>query len=326
VFDGDPGRGQVERVEIGSAASGMNHEIGVNRHLSSLRPSPHPETAARALDCLDRRAGLNVDADFRELLHEPSHELGVEARQHALRSLQHGHLRTRARSDMRELGRDIATPDHDDSLRQFLELHECLAGDGVLRTGKAERDRACASGNHNVTALERAVFDYDRVRAAEARHTVKGIDALFSKTLRALPWYGIGEGPLEGDQLFPVDAQLPSNAAFAAGDPVGISLSSSLKLLAVSVLGRGSSPAISIIRGRTVWGPKMRGRPIAWAEVFVPGAGWITFDPTHRSVGGFNLIPVAVARDIRQAMPVTGSFVGMPDEFQEMSVEVLVTS
>lgn len=34
----------------------------------------------------------------------------------------------------------------------------------------------------------------------------------------------------------------------------------------------------------------------AWAEVCVPGAGWITFDPTHRSVGGLNLIPVAVAR------------------------------
>ena len=39
----------------------------------------------------------------------------------------------------------------------------------------------------------------------------------------------------------------------------------------------------------------------AWAEVYVPGAGWITFDPTNRSVGGANLIPVAVVRDIRQA-------------------------
>jgi len=34
----------------------------------------------------------------------------------------------------------------------------------------------------------------------------------------------------------------------------------------------------------------------------VPGAGWITFDPTNRGVGGFNLIPVAVARNIGQAM------------------------
>ena len=64
----------------------------------------------------------------------------------------------------------------------------------------------------------------------------------------------------------------------------------------------------------------------AWAEIYVPGAGWITFDPTNRSVGGFNLIPVAVGRDIRQIMPVVGSFTGMTDAFSGMSVEVLVSS
>lgn len=63
----------------------------------------------------------------------------------------------------------------------------------------------------------------------------------------------------------------------------------------------------------------------AWAEVYVPGAGWITFDPTNRNVGGFNLIPVAVARKIQQAMPVAGSFVGMTDAFRGMTVEVVVT-
>lgn len=64
----------------------------------------------------------------------------------------------------------------------------------------------------------------------------------------------------------------------------------------------------------------------AWAEVYIPGAGWITFDPTNRGVGGFNLIPVAVGRDIRQIMPVAGSFVGATNAFLGMSVEVDVSS
>jgi len=63
----------------------------------------------------------------------------------------------------------------------------------------------------------------------------------------------------------------------------------------------------------------------AWAEVFVPGAGWITFDPTNRSIGGFNLIPVAMVRDIRQAIPVSGSFNGPRDSFSGMDVKVQVS-
>ncbi|WP_213740453.1 transglutaminase family protein [Bradyrhizobium sp. dw_411] len=64
----------------------------------------------------------------------------------------------------------------------------------------------------------------------------------------------------------------------------------------------------------------------AWAEVFVPGAGWITFDPTNRSVGGRHLIPVAVARDISQCTPLSGSFFGPNDSFVGMEVTVSVTS
>ena len=64
----------------------------------------------------------------------------------------------------------------------------------------------------------------------------------------------------------------------------------------------------------------------AWAEVFVPGAGWITFDPTNRGVGGFNLIPVAVGRGIHQVMPVAGNFTGSTDAFRGLWVDVSVTS
>lgn len=63
----------------------------------------------------------------------------------------------------------------------------------------------------------------------------------------------------------------------------------------------------------------------AWAEVYLPGAGWITFDPTNRAVGAFNLIPVAVGRSIAQVMPVAGTFLGMTDAYQGMSVDVDVT-
>ncbi|MEO6186704.1 MAG: transglutaminase family protein, partial [Steroidobacteraceae bacterium] len=58
---------------------------------------------------------------------------------------------------------------------------------------------------------------------------------------------------------------------------------------------------------------------------YVSGAGWITFDPTNRSVGGVNLIPVAVGRNIEQVSPVSGSFGGMSSAFDAMWVKVEVT-
>ena len=63
----------------------------------------------------------------------------------------------------------------------------------------------------------------------------------------------------------------------------------------------------------------------AWAEVYLPGAGWIAFDPTQRRVGEANLIPVAVARSNRQIMPIVGAYLGAPTDFVGMDVAVRVT-
>lgn len=71
-------------------------------------------------------------------------------------------------------------------------------------------------------------------------------------------------------------------------------------------------------------GSASAGSTHAWVEVFVPGAGWIAFDPTNRAVGSANLIPVAVARNIAQIAPVTGSFQGSAIDLVSMEVEVSV--
>ena len=64
----------------------------------------------------------------------------------------------------------------------------------------------------------------------------------------------------------------------------------------------------------------------AWVQVFLPGAGWVEYDPTNALIGGHNLIRVAVARDASQAVPLAGTFTGKPDDFVSIGVEVTVTT
>jgi transglutaminase-like putative cysteine protease len=64
----------------------------------------------------------------------------------------------------------------------------------------------------------------------------------------------------------------------------------------------------------------------AWADIYLPGAGWIAYDPTNGTINGGNLIRVAVTRDISQAVPVGGSFVGARGDYLGMTVDVAVTS
>jgi transglutaminase-like putative cysteine protease len=50
----------------------------------------------------------------------------------------------------------------------------------------------------------------------------------------------------------------------------------------------------------------------AWAEVYLPGAGWKGFDPSIGAMAGSQHIAVAVARLPESVPPVAGSYVGAP--------------
>lgn len=62
----------------------------------------------------------------------------------------------------------------------------------------------------------------------------------------------------------------------------------------------------------------------AWVRVYLPGSGWVEFDPTNGTIGNAGLIRVAIARDIYQAVPISGTFSGFPGSFIDMSVSVEV--
>ena len=63
----------------------------------------------------------------------------------------------------------------------------------------------------------------------------------------------------------------------------------------------------------------------AWCQIYLPGAGWVEFDPTNGLVGSKDLIRVAVARNPAQAAPLTGAYFGASGDELGMEVTVEVT-
>jgi transglutaminase-like putative cysteine protease len=67
------------------------------------------------------------------------------------------------------------------------------------------------------------------------------------------------------------------------------------------------------------------GHTHAWVRVFLPSGGWVEFDPTNGIVGNSDLVRVAIARDPRQAVPLHGTWAGLPGDYLGMDVEVEVS-
>ncbi len=60
----------------------------------------------------------------------------------------------------------------------------------------------------------------------------------------------------------------------------------------------------------------------AWAEVYLPGAGWLGFDPTLGAIVGADHFPVAVAHLPEAVPPVSGTFMGAAQSTMDVGVWV----
>jgi transglutaminase-like putative cysteine protease len=68
------------------------------------------------------------------------------------------------------------------------------------------------------------------------------------------------------------------------------------------------------------------GNTHAWVQVYVPGPGWVDFDPSGGIVGNKNLIRVAVADHPSEAIPLQGTWFGTAADHQAMKVAVKVAT
>jgi len=66
------------------------------------------------------------------------------------------------------------------------------------------------------------------------------------------------------------------------------------------------------------------GNTHAWVRIFIPGSGWVEFDPTNGIIGNRGLIRVAIARDPYQALPLSGAWTGFPGSALGMDVTVQI--
>jgi transglutaminase-like putative cysteine protease len=68
------------------------------------------------------------------------------------------------------------------------------------------------------------------------------------------------------------------------------------------------------------------GNTHAWVQAYVPGPGWVDFDPSSGAVGNQNLVRVAVVHKPGEAIPLQGTWVGNASDHLAMEVAVRVAA
>src|SRR5262249_40177789 len=91
---------------------GMNHKLGSDGRCAFSRLRLHAEFTPHAFDRGHRIVRAHVYADSLEFFHQPSHEVGIEMRQHSRRALKHRDMDASTRGYVRESRRNIPATDH----------------------------------------------------------------------------------------------------------------------------------------------------------------------------------------------------------------------
>jgi len=61
-----------------------------------------------------------------------------------------------------------------------------------------------------------------------------------------------------------------------------------------------------------------------WAEIYLPGAGWVGFDPSWGILADSHYFAVTVTRHSEHAPPISGTYIGTPRAFLKTEVDLYV--
>ena len=179
------------------------------------------------------------------------------------------------------------------------------------------RDRHYADPNHLVDAWTRGVMD-----AVPRSGDIGTMDLLFKMTQSIQRELRYERRIAEGTQT-PAETLSLGSGSCRDYALLLMEAARTLGLAARFVSGYVYDASLARARPSAMVGT---GETHAWVQVFLPGAGWVELDPTNGLVGGVNLIRVAVARDPAQAVPLSGTYHGSPEDFIDLEVSVDVTA
>jgi hypothetical protein len=201
---------EIEPLQRRRTPGAVHDDVRLKRLAAAIDLGRHAQTGAAALDRLDRRPSLKVDAQRAGALEELRDQVRIESPERALAAIEHDHLGVRPCRDVGELERDVSAADEQDAVRQIVELEKAVARGDVLGAGDRQRHRLRTARDHEVLRLQTLAADLEGVVRDEARGASIRSDAVVGEALLFFVRHRIGVGALKAHQARPVDAEAGS--------------------------------------------------------------------------------------------------------------------